>query len=121
MDDEASKSGHADAGPVQRPVGRLDPKRDELCTRVMQEIDAYIKKYDVRGLAWRIASAASDVCDGWVTRYELQPLLDSRRIRLSGRPYSDSSICGDPSRYWSVELTAREIQRHYADRLTPNV
>ena len=109
----------AGASPVERRVGRLDPKRDALCTRVMQEIDGYIVRYDVRGQQ-HLASAASDVCDGWVTRYELQPLLDSRRLRLVGRSREERAICGAPWSDWTVELTVREIQRRHAARMTPN-
>lgn len=106
-------------GPVERTVGRPVPKRDALCARVMDEIDSYIKRYDVRGP--RLADAASDVCDGWVIRAELQPLLDARRLRLVGRPSHESNICGSPWSYWTVALTQREIDRRWSDRKTPNV
>lgn len=48
MDDEASKSNHADAGPVQRPVGRPVPERAEDRTLLA------------------LAATAADVpCKGW--------------------------------------------------------
>ena len=103
---------------VERGVGRLYPKRDALCARVMEAIDSYIKRHDVRGP--RLADAASDVCDGWVIRSELQPLLDARRLRLVGRSSHGSNICGSPWNYWTVALTQREIDRRWPDRKTPN-
>lgn len=37
MDDEASKSSHADAGPVQRPVGRPVPEREDIGPQLTPE------------------------------------------------------------------------------------
>lgn len=91
----------------------------ELGKQVMRAIDEYVKRYDLRGSALR--SAAADVCDGWLTRSQLQPLLNARRLRLVGRPDHDDEVCGPPWSYsWTVELTEREKRRRYPDRLLPN-
>ena len=103
----------------ERQVGRLSPERDALCAQAMQAIADYIERYNVRGE--RLDHAASDVCDGWVTRSELQPLFDSRRLCLVGRPDDQSAICGSPWRYWTVALTRREIERRWPDRKPANV
>lgn len=99
-------------------VRQVEKDRADLCEQVMQAIDDYIVSHDIRGL--RLDEAACDVCDGWVTRGELQPLLDARRLRMFGRAGDDDAICGAPyDRYWTVGLTVREMQRRYADRMTP--
>jgi hypothetical protein len=90
-------------------------ERKDLCTKVMQEIDAYVERYDIRGEG--IARAASDVCDGWVSRWEIDPLLSGRRLTLEGKPEGFDSVCGNLWNYWTVSLTRREIEKRYPGRL----
>lgn len=92
-------------------------KKAALCGKVMEAIDAYIKRYDVRGID-RLKASASDVCDGWVTREEIDGLVRGRRLKLFGKAQEPHEVCGSPfSNYWSVELSEKEIQGRYADRL----
>ena len=106
---------------VQGTVGsfmeRQRAKDAALCTEVMSEIDQYVERYDVRGLD-RLAEAASDVCDGWVTRREINALVCGRRLSLVGKPRGVDAVCGAPWSYWTVCLSEREIRARYPDRLS---
>lgn len=87
----------------------------EICAQVMKEIDAYVERYDIRGEG--IARAASDVCDGWVSRGEIDALICGRRLKLEGKPEGMDSVFGWLGSYWTVSLTKREIERRYPGRL----
>jgi|JI6StandDraft_1071083.scaffolds.fasta_scaffold20072_7 hypothetical protein len=116
--------GGAGAGPSAKLSARMrawmaSQKAEEaaLCAKVMESIDRYIELHDVRGIDG-LKSAASDVCDGWVTRREINALVCGRRLRLLGRARDIDDVCGNLSGDWSVHLHEREIQARYADRLT---
>lgn len=110
----------ASAGDLSAIVRRHRQERLQrsraLCDSLMSSIDAYVERYDVRGDS-RLAQAASDVCDGWLTRGELAPLIAGRKIALVGKPESEHSVCGDIGRYWTIELTAAERKRRYPNRM----
>ena len=57
-------------------------------------LDRYIELHDVRGIDG-LKSAASDVCDGWVTRREINALVCGRRLRLLGRARDIDDVCGN--------------------------
>ena len=90
------------------------PRIPADCVRFMEEIAAYIERYDLRGDELR--NAGPDVLDGWATRDELDPLIRRRlltpiwygcRDRNEGWPYGDVALCGE---HFTAELTDRAKQ-----------
>lgn len=76
-------------------------------------IDEYIRRYDMHGLS--MASAASDVLDGWVGYDEISPLIARRW--LSMQRYTNSwpsdPMCGF---HFSVRLTKRAMRLFWPER-----
>lgn len=82
--------------------------------RLLAEIDAYIKQYDIRG-RW-LPSAAGDVLDGAVFNHEIRDLINRKLLTVcvDCPPRENGDECGDS---WTVRLTPRAILAFWPTRV----
>lgn len=88
---------------------------------ILGEIDACIRRYDVRGPVERFHDVASDALDGLVTRQEVDDLVRRRLLEIVhyskaevGGELWQTDLCGGR---WSVNMTEKMIRGLWPDRV----